>query len=228
MANVLPNMKTLMPPPQHWYFNRQNSSWTQVIRPPGVPFYPFKPQPPQIFPQWTPEVQHNSGYQQTATQNNQYTHHAQQKPAQSEAKPEIKNSTPFVPLQAQKKSRNSSAKQSDGKAKEETQPAKHNLQAAAQQKKKGVPAKVRSRDHRFYSIKTKQKRECCDRFRRQKLKPWLPPPRNRSLRRTVPTQYKARRARRSLGSRGSPRNSVSRKTGATARIPLKGVRRMCK
>ncbi|XP_076684631.1 5'-3' exoribonuclease pacman isoform X2 [Andrena cerasifolii] len=141
MANVLPNMKTLMPPPQHWYFNRQNSSWTQVIRPPGVPFYPFKPQPPQIFPQWTPEVQHNSGYQQAAPQNNQYTHHAQQKPAQSEAKPEIKNSTPFVPLQAQKKSRNSSAKQNDGKAKEESQPAEHNLQAAAQQKKKGLPAK---------------------------------------------------------------------------------------
>ncbi|XP_076236219.1 5'-3' exoribonuclease pacman [Calliopsis andreniformis] len=142
LANVLPNMKTLIPPPQHWYSNRQNNSWLPNVRPPGVPFYPPKPQPPQHFLQWAPKMQPNPGYQQVIKQNNQYKHHPQPKPAQNEQKLEIKNCTSFVPLQAQKKSRNITAKQSSVKEKETKQCAKDNLQSISQQKKKDSPAKT--------------------------------------------------------------------------------------
>lgn len=130
-----------MPPPQHWYSNRQNVPWIQNVRPPGVPFYPPKPQPPQQFPQWQQNIQYNPGYQQVV---NQYKYYSQAKlTMQSETKSEVKNCTSFVPLQAQKKSRNMSAKQGTAKEKEMNQCAKGNLQSASQQKKKELPAKVR-------------------------------------------------------------------------------------
>lgn len=99
-----------MTPPVQWYNTRQNNSWPPNVRPTGAPFFPPKPQPPQHFPQWTAKVQHSTGYQQMYNQNNQYMHHTQAKSTQNEPKSEMKNITSFVPLQAQKKSRNIIAK----------------------------------------------------------------------------------------------------------------------
>ncbi|XP_076300031.1 5'-3' exoribonuclease pacman isoform X2 [Lasioglossum baleicum] len=138
LSNVLPNMK--LPPPLHWYATRQNNSWSPNLRPPGPPFFPPKPQPPQHFPQWTQKAQHTTGYHQPYKQNNQYMHLPQPKAAPCEQKSEIKNSTSFVPLQAQKKSRNIVAKQA-GATKETNQCAKDNPQPVVQQKKKELPAK---------------------------------------------------------------------------------------
>ncbi|XP_076652966.1 5'-3' exoribonuclease pacman isoform X2 [Halictus rubicundus] len=138
LSNVLPSMK--IPPPPRWYATRKNNPWSPNLRPPGPPFFPPTPQPPQHFPQWTPKAQHSTGYHQPYKQNNQYMHLPQPKSAQNEPKTEIKNSTSFVPLQAQKKSRNIVAKQA-GTAKEPNQSAKDNPQPVVQQKKKELPAK---------------------------------------------------------------------------------------
>nr|XP_033337296.1 5'-3' exoribonuclease 1 [Megalopta genalis] len=138
LSNAMPNMKIV--PPLHWYATRQNNSWSPNVRPPGPPFFPPKAQPPQHLPQWTSKAQHSTNYHQPYTQNNQYMHHAQPKLAQNEPKSEIKNNTSFVPLQAQKNSRNIVAKQA-GAAKETNQSAKDNLQPLVQQKKKELPAK---------------------------------------------------------------------------------------
>ncbi|XP_003702478.2 5'-3' exoribonuclease pacman [Megachile rotundata] len=145
LANVLPNMKILLPPPQHWYSSRQNSSWLPNVRPASTvpyPHYPPKPQPPPHFPQWTPKTQHNQGYQQASgvinTPSNQYK--SRSKLNHNETKTEIKNPTSFVPLQAQKKSRNITNKQTGNK--DTNQCAKDNLQSVVQQKKKELPTKT--------------------------------------------------------------------------------------
>ncbi|XP_078043775.1 5'-3' exoribonuclease pacman isoform X2 [Augochlora pura] len=138
LSNVIPNMK--ISPPLHWYATQQTNSWSPNVRPPAPPFFPPKAQPPQHLPQWTSKVQHSTGYHQSYIQNNQYMHHTQPKLAQNEPKSEIKNSTSFVPLQAQKNSRNIVAKQA-GAVKETNQSAKDNLQPTVQQKKKELPAK---------------------------------------------------------------------------------------
>ncbi|XP_076630209.1 5'-3' exoribonuclease pacman [Colletes latitarsis] len=137
LANVLPNMKTLLLPPVHWYSGRQNNSWPPNVRPPGVLFQSAKPQPHQHYHHYTPvKVQHNPGYQQVHNQNNQYKLHS----SQNVSKSEIKHSTSFVPLQAQKNSRNITAKQ-DG-TKGTNQSKKDYLQPVSQQKKKNeLPTK---------------------------------------------------------------------------------------
>ncbi|XP_076181018.1 5'-3' exoribonuclease pacman isoform X2 [Ptiloglossa arizonensis] len=139
LVHVLPNMKTFLPPPLHWFSIRQNNSWLQNVQPPGVPFQPAKPQPHQHYLQWSLKVQHNSGYQQVSEQNNQHKFQPQPKLTQNVSKSEVKNSTSFVPLQAQKKNRNITAKQSD--TKETNQCAKDNLQPVVQQEKKELPTK---------------------------------------------------------------------------------------
>lgn len=121
-------------PRQQWYNNgQQNSSWVQNIRPPmrppKMPPIPQNPsmQPNLFYPKWNQKLPPNPGFNQTAS----YNHCSQQqgKP-QNPPKMEIKNSTAFVPLQAQKKSRNSSTKQS---SKETVQNIKKNPNPKVQQ-----------------------------------------------------------------------------------------------
>ncbi|KZC09221.1 5'-3' exoribonuclease 1 [Dufourea novaeangliae] len=134
LANVIPNLKVLLPPPLCWYSSQQDITWWQK-KPPNMPFYHPKLPPPQHFPQSVPKVQPNVGYQQMP---NQYRHHPQSKPAQNEPKSEVKNPTSFVPLQAQKKSRNMIAKDG-GVSKQANQSAKDNPQSMVQHKKKELP-----------------------------------------------------------------------------------------
>ncbi|PBC30137.1 5'-3' exoribonuclease [Apis cerana cerana] len=143
LANLLPNMKILLPPPQHWYSNPQNSNWSQNIRSPATPYYPPEPKFLQLSPEWVKKDHRSTSSQDTSKQNNQYKHHIQSKISQNEPKSETKKCpTTFVPLQAQKKSRHIIAKKAINKD-SANQSAKDNPQPIIQQKEKELPTKVR-------------------------------------------------------------------------------------
>lgn len=113
-----PDTKMVPAPRQQWYNNQQNSSWVQNIRPPmPMPMCPSKmspvPQNPSMqpnlfYPKWNQKLPPNPNFGQIASYSQ--GRQLQGKP-QSQSKMEIKNSTAFIPLQAQKKSRNATARQ---------------------------------------------------------------------------------------------------------------------
>ncbi|XP_036149459.1 5'-3' exoribonuclease 1 isoform X2 [Monomorium pharaonis] len=108
------------------WFNTQNN-WIQNIRPPMMP--PMAPmkippipqtlpmQPPNLFyPKWNPKLPpSNPVFGQVASysqgRQQQVKHQGPQKGPYNGPKVEIKNSTAFVPLQAQKKNRNATVQQ---------------------------------------------------------------------------------------------------------------------
>lgn len=136
-------MKILLPPPQHWYSNPQNSNWSQNIRSPATPYYPPEPKFLQLSPEWVKKDHRSTSSQDTSKQNNQYKHHIQSKISQNEPKSETKKCpTTFVPLQAQKKSRHIIAKKAINKD-SANQSAKDNPQPIIQQKEKELLTKVR-------------------------------------------------------------------------------------
>lgn len=109
------------------WFNAQQNNWIQNIRPPMMP--PMGPplkippipqnlpmQPNLFYPKWTP----NPAFVQVApysqARQQQVKHQGPQKGPQNGSKVEVKNSTAFVPLQAQKKSRNASVQQASKEA----------------------------------------------------------------------------------------------------------------
>ncbi|XP_047351100.1 5'-3' exoribonuclease 1 isoform X1 [Vespa velutina] len=112
-----PDMKLLLKPPsQQWVNMRQNSSWSQNIRPPMVLPYISKPYQTSDNPvahcsKWNMKMQQNPGFAHMAPHNSQIKVQTRQKT--NESKSEIKNSTSFVPLQAQKKSRNVNTRQTN-------------------------------------------------------------------------------------------------------------------
>ncbi|XP_071639281.1 5'-3' exoribonuclease 1 [Temnothorax longispinosus] len=107
------------------WFNTQQNNWIQNIRPPMMPpMGPLKmppvpqtlPMQPNLFyPKWNPKMPPNPAFGQVASYSQvmqqQVRHQGQQKGPQNGPKMEIRNSTAFVPLQAQKKSRNASVQQ---------------------------------------------------------------------------------------------------------------------
>lgn len=126
------------------WFNTQQNNWIQNIRPPMMPpMGPLKiPPVPQnlpmqsnlFYPKWNPKLPPNPVFGQVASysqgRQQQVKHQGQQKVPQNGPKVEIRNSTAFVPLQAQKKSRNISVQQ----ASKETNPnAKKSSSPKAQQ-----------------------------------------------------------------------------------------------
>ncbi|XP_011256685.1 5'-3' exoribonuclease 1 isoform X2 [Camponotus floridanus] len=136
--------KMTMAPRAQWY-NNQHSNWVQNIRPPILPMGPPKmPSIPQnllmqpniFYPKWNQKLPPNPAFGQTASYNQgrqQPIKQGQQKGPQNGPKIEIKNSTTFVPLQAQKKSRNASVKQA---AKETNPNVKKNSSPKMQQQQK--------------------------------------------------------------------------------------------
>ena len=113
--------------------------------PPMVPTPDFSTElrAPPYFRQSTPKPQHNQVYQQAVPkQMNQYNkhHQPQSKLNHNEVKTEIKDPRSFVPLQAQKKSRNIANKQTDNK--DTNKCAKDNPQSVMQQQKKELPTKT--------------------------------------------------------------------------------------
>ncbi|XP_076757497.1 5'-3' exoribonuclease pacman isoform X2 [Xylocopa sonorina] len=138
LANVLPNMKIFLPPP-HWYSNSQNSNWSPNIRPPGN-YYSTEPK----LPEWVQKDHYNSGPQHTFTQNEHQKHYnIRPNTASNEAKFDTKNILPFVPLQAQKKSRHVTTANKQATSKENAnQSAKDNLTPTAGPKKTELPAKT--------------------------------------------------------------------------------------
>lgn len=96
-------------------------------------------QPNMFYPKWNQKMLPNPAFGQTVPYNQvrqQQIKQGQHKgPPQNGPKMEIKNSTTFVPLQAQKKSRNASVKQ----ATKETNPNKKNSSPKMQQKKETSP-----------------------------------------------------------------------------------------
>ncbi|XP_070510791.1 5'-3' exoribonuclease 1 isoform X2 [Cardiocondyla obscurior] len=117
--------KIVMAP--HWFNAQQQNNWIQNIRPPMIPS-PMGPplkippvpqnipmQPNLFYPKWNPKLPPNPAFGQIASYNQgrqqQVKHLGQQKGPQNGPKMEIRNSTAFVPLQAQKKNRNASVQQ---------------------------------------------------------------------------------------------------------------------
>lgn len=104
-------------PRQQWYNGQQNSSWVQNIRPPMMPMCPPKipipqnlnAQPNLFYPKWNQKLPPNPGFSQQTASYSQGRQQQGKPPFQFKA--EIKQSTAFVPLQAQKKNRNASVKQ---------------------------------------------------------------------------------------------------------------------
>ncbi|XP_011151267.1 5'-3' exoribonuclease 1 isoform X2 [Harpegnathos saltator] len=134
---LTPDTKMIPAPQQQWYNGQQNSSWVQNIRPPMMPMCPPKMppipqnlnmQPNLFYPKWNQKLPPNPGFIQTAS----YSQGRQQqgKPLSSQSKVEVKQSTAFVPLQAQKKNRNASVKQTP---KETSPSAKKNPTSKTQQ-----------------------------------------------------------------------------------------------
>lgn len=116
--------------------------------PMGPPKMPLIPQnllmQPIFYPKWKEQkLPPNPAFRQTASYNQgRQQQQGQQKGPQNGPKIEIKNSTTFVPLQAQKKSRNASVKQA---AKETNPNVKKNLSPKMQQqqqKKEEMSPKV--------------------------------------------------------------------------------------
>lgn len=103
--------------------------------PPKMPPIPqnLLMQPNIFYPKWNQKLPPNPAFGQATSYNQgrqQQTKQGQQKGPQNGSKMEIKNSTAFVPLQAQKKSRNASVKQA---AKETNPNARKNSSPKAQQ-----------------------------------------------------------------------------------------------
>lgn len=138
------------------WFNTQQNNWIQNIRPPMMPpMGPLKmpPVPPNLpmqpnlfYPKWNPKLPPNPAFGQVAVQSysqvrqQQVKYQGQQKGPQNGPKMEIRNSTAFVPLQAQKKSRNASVQQA---SKEANPNAKKTSSPKAQQKQEETLPKVR-------------------------------------------------------------------------------------
>ncbi|KYM94136.1 PREDICTED: 5'-3' exoribonuclease 1 [Cyphomyrmex costatus] len=131
----------------HW-FNTQNN-WIQNIRPPimppmgsvKIPPLPLNmPMQPNIFyPKWNPKLPPTPAFMQLASYSQsrqlQMKHQIPQKGPQNGSKMEIKNSTAFVPLQAQKKSRNASVQQASKETHaKKSSPSKTQQQPQKQQK----------------------------------------------------------------------------------------------
>lgn len=130
-------MKHLVKPQsQQWVNMRQNSSWLQNIRPPMVLPYISKPYQTSDNPvahcsKWNVKMQQNPGFaHMPPPHNNQIKIQARKKTCESTS--EIKNSTSFVPLQAQKKNRNVNTRQTN---KETTQYYANNSQSSKQSAK---------------------------------------------------------------------------------------------
>jgi len=111
--------KTMMMMPRPQWYNSQQNNWIQNIRPPMIPMCPPKiapiPQNPSMQPnlfytKWNPAFGQAMSYSQSRQQQ------GRQKNPQNEPRMEIRNTTAFVPLQAQKKSRHASAKQTSVEA----------------------------------------------------------------------------------------------------------------
>jgi len=151
----------MMPLRQQWYNNQQNS-WVQNVRPPMIPMGPSKmpPLPPRLpmqtnifYPKWQKIPPHplfapTASYSQNRPQQRQQQ--VQQKGSQqNESKAGTKNSNPFVPLQAQKKSRNVSVKQA---SKETNSNTKKNSspKAQQQQQKKEETSSPKVRNWSFF------------------------------------------------------------------------------
>jgi len=125
------------------WFNAQQNNWIQNIRPPMMPpMGPLKippvpqnlPMQPNLFyPKWNPKLPPNPAFTQVASysqgKQQQVKHQGPQKGPVNGPKVEIKNSTAFVPLQAQKKSRNVSVQQTS----KETNTKKNSNPKAQQQ-----------------------------------------------------------------------------------------------
>lgn len=137
------------------WFNAQQNNWIQNIRPPMMPpMVPLKMPPPipqnlpmqpnLFYPKWNPKLPPNPAFGQVASYNQgrpqQVKYQGQQKGPQNGPKMEIRNSTAFVPLQAQKKSRNASVQQA---SKEANPNVKKNSSPKAQQKQEETLPKVR-------------------------------------------------------------------------------------
>lgn len=143
----------MMPPRQQWYNNQQNN-WVQNIRPPMIPMGPPKmpPLPSQLpmqsnmfYPKWQKMPPHplfvpTASYSQNRQQPRQQ--HGQQRGSQNEPKVGTKNSNPFVPLQAQKKSRNASVKQTPKETSSNTKKNSSPKAHQQQQKKEETSPKV--------------------------------------------------------------------------------------
>jgi len=139
--------KMMMMPRPQWYNNQQNN-WVQNIRPPMIAICPPKiapiPQNPSMqsnlfYPKW--KLPPNPAFGQTTSYGQSRQQQGKQKNPQNEPKMEIRNTTAFVPLQAQKKSRHASAKQTSAEANIN---AKNviNPKAQQQQKREETPFKV--------------------------------------------------------------------------------------
>ncbi|XP_039303025.1 5'-3' exoribonuclease 1 isoform X3 [Solenopsis invicta] len=144
--------KVMMAP--QW-FNAQQNNWIQNIRPPMVPpmapmkippIPPTLPMQPNLFyPKWNPKLPPpNPAFGQIAqysqARQQQVKHQGPQKGFQNGPKMEIRNSTAFVPLQAQKKSRNVSVQQASKEnpnpnSKKSSSPKAQQQQLQQQQKK---------------------------------------------------------------------------------------------
>ncbi|XP_072761689.1 5'-3' exoribonuclease 1 isoform X2 [Anoplolepis gracilipes] len=158
--------KVVMTPRPQWY-NNQQSNWVQNIRPPIMPMGPPKMPPipqnllmqPNIFyPKWNQKMPPNPAFGQTVSYNQgrqQHTKQPQQRGPQNGPKMEIKNSTTFVPLQAQKKSRNASVKQ----AVKETNPSvkKNSSPKVQQQQQKKEEAASPKKEKQEVVNKVKEK-----------------------------------------------------------------------
>ncbi|KYN27760.1 5'-3' exoribonuclease 1 [Trachymyrmex cornetzi] len=147
------------------WFNTQQNNWIQNIRPPmmppmghlKIPPVPLNmpPMQPNLFyPKWNPTLPPTPAFMQLASYNQsrqlQMKHqmqqnHQQQKGPQNGSKMEIRNSTAFVPLQAQKKSRNASVQQASKEinpnAKKSSSPSKTQQQPQKQKQEETLPKK---------------------------------------------------------------------------------------
>lgn len=140
------------------WFNPQQNNWIQNIRPPMMPpmgpplkippIPPTLPMQPNLFySKWNPKLP-PSAFGQVASysqgRQQQVKHQGPQKGPQNGPKVEIRNSTAFVPLQAQKKSRNVSvqqvSKETNPNAKKSSSPK---AQQQQQQKQEETLSKVR-------------------------------------------------------------------------------------
>lgn len=133
------------------WFNPQQNNWIQNIRPPMIPpmgplkippIPPTLPMQPNLFyPKWNPKLP-PSAFGQVASysqgRQQQVKYQGPQKGPQNGPKVEIRNSTAFVPLQAQKKSRNASvqqtSKETNPNAKKSSSPKTQQQQQQQQQK----------------------------------------------------------------------------------------------
>ncbi|XP_011642826.1 5'-3' exoribonuclease 1 [Pogonomyrmex barbatus] len=160
--------KIPMAPRQQW-FNTQQNNWIQNIRPPVMPpamnqmKMPPVPQtvpmqPNLFYPKWNLKLPPNPAFGQIASysqgRQQQVKHQGQSKSSQNGSKVEIKNSTAFVPLQAQKKSRNASVQQT---SKETNSNVKKSSSPKQQQQQQKKPDEIPKRQKSEFVNKAKEK-----------------------------------------------------------------------